>query len=203
MCVNPARMWLFSSSLYTLDRLKVCTVGLQHGITFPYPDIWLGRCADMYLSLQQCRLSGDSNMMSLETWLYIWQRSKSRWAWLRLNGCFVCAFVCRFMCKHCGVDLCSSYYGIHKSHLLFTAVGNFYTLSCRHNRRDYSKLPYSELSEGWGCYVWIFLRLEHFHTLVLLHFEFYMFASSSFCWGKHHWTRLTSMLLKMLGKAYT
>ena len=79
---------------------------------------------------KQCCLSGDSRMMSLETWLYIWKWSKSRWPRLKWLLCAcLCASVlsqtlrCRFVF--------GGYYGAHESHLLlFGAVGNFYRLSC-------------------------------------------------------------------------
>ena len=83
---------------------------------------------------KQCCLSGDSNMMSLEPWLYIWKWSKSRWPWLRLNGCFVCACVCLVMCKHSAVQICVQV--TMESTYSFRAVGNSYRLSCWLHRQD-------------------------------------------------------------------
>lgn len=94
------------------------------------------------------------------------------------------------------------------------AVGNFYRLSCQ-PRAGHLIVALSVRSSVFsGEYVWILLKLEPFHTLMLLHWQFCMSVWSSLScqihvtagvmWGQHmassmhSITRSWSLLLSLL-----
>lgn len=123
MYLNPVKTWLCWLSLKRIE-FRVC---IQKAYSRVLPFLgWTVVWWSVLVSFsKQCCLSRDPRMMSLVTWLYTWKWSKSRWPWLRLNGCFVHACVCLFMCKHCSADLCLGYYGVHTSCTFFQSYGEF------------------------------------------------------------------------------